>query len=179
MKRAIGSTVVLACALGCGSSGSTGQGAAAGQGSATVNGTVNGQTVVAADVIGLVGTEMESGVASAYAGVVISNTTGTCIADQTGSVWDGSPGYAVLVLDVIQPGTTIAPGTYSVGSTGVAQYQTIASASSSSGNAGDGTVTFDSVGDTLVGSFDVNLAPGNHLTGQFTAPVCAGGQKPF
>jgi hypothetical protein len=181
MRRAIGRLLVLlvlGSAPSCGGSGSSQQGAVAGQGSATVNGDVNGQPVVVSDVIALVGTEMESGVASAYAGVVISNTTGTCALAERGSVWDGNPGTDVLVLDVIQPGATIPPGTYSVGNSGVAQYQVNAS-SSSNGYAGYGTVTFDSVGDTLEGSFDVQLAPSFHLTGQFTAPVCAGGSKPF
>jgi hypothetical protein len=139
-----------------------------------VSGTVNGQSVVVTDVVGFTGTEIETGVASAYAGVVISNTTGTCALAQRSSVWNGSPGSAILVLDVIEPGTTIAPGSYSVGTSGLAQYQT-----SSNGTSGDGTVTYTAVGDTLVGSFDVMLAGGNHLTGQFVAPVCPGGMKPF
>jgi hypothetical protein len=35
------------------------------------------------------------------------------------------------------------------------------------------------VGDTLVGSFDVSLPSLTHLTGQFSAPVCSGGSRPF
>jgi len=158
-------------AVACGSSGS---------GSATVNGAVDGNPVVASDVIGLVGNKMESGVASAYAGVVIASASGTCDRAKRGGVWSPPSSSAVLVLDVIVPGASVSPGTYPVGGTGVAQYTaTSADGLSTTGFAGSGTVTFDSVGDTLVGSFDVNLAKQGHFTGRFTAPVCHGGADPF
>jgi hypothetical protein len=149
------------------------------QGSATINGTVNGQSVTANDVIGLTGTEMKDASTNAYAAVIISNQTGTCGRAHS-SVWDGSPGYEVLVIDAVVSGaSSVSPGTYPVGSTGVAQLTVVHADGTTAGNAGDGTITFSAVGSMLVGSFDVNLAGGFHLTGQFTAPVCAGGLDPF
>jgi hypothetical protein len=176
--RVLAWTVGALGALACGGSGSSG-GPAPAQGSATVNGDVSGQPVAAVDVSGYVGTETQGGVASAYAGVVIAGATGTCARAQGGSVWNAPPGSGVLVLEVVVPGASVAPGAYPVGSSGVAQYTEVAGDGTSHGFAGDGTVTFTAVGDTLVGSFDVNLPSATHLTGQFTAPVCAGGKKPF
>jgi hypothetical protein len=185
-SRAVLAALVGGSVAACGSSSGGGAPTSpAAVGSATVNGTLNGQPIAAADVIGMVGTEMEEGVPSAYAAVAISNTTGTCQLAEEREVEEGPVGSALLILDVITPGNAVVPGTYSVGSTGLAQYQTI-EADGSRGYAGSGTVTFDTITATaMAGSFAVDLAGdldagGNaHLTGTFSGPICAGALAPF
>ena len=167
MKRSLLAFLAVAC------------GSAGPSGSATVNGAVDGAPVVTGDVIGLVGNELYDGVPSAYAGIVIASTTGTCARAVQDSVWNAPPGSAVFVLDVVVPCDSVTPGTYPVGGSGIAQYTAVDASGSSNSFAGSGTVTFTSVGDALTGTFDVNLATQGHFTGDFTAPVCAGGKSPF
>jgi hypothetical protein len=166
-------------AAACSSSSSSGN--TTGQGSATVTGSLNGQSVVVSDVIGLTGTAIsDAGTnAYAYAAVVISNEVGTC-SRAPHDVWSGGPGYEVLVIDAVVAGaSSVVPGTYMVGNTGVAQLNVYRTDGTMTGTAGGGTITFMSVGAVLEGSFDVNLAGGYRVTGQFSAPVCAGGVDPF
>jgi hypothetical protein len=170
--------LVLTAAIACGNSSASGS--VAGQGSATVNGAVHGQSVMVTDVIGLTGKHMSDAAMDtyAYAAVIIANQTGTC-ARAPQDVWTGGPGYQVLVIDAQVAGASaVAPGTYSVGNTGVAQLN-VYQGSGMQGTAGGGTITFTSVGTVLEGSFDVSLAGGYRLTGQFSAPVCADGADPF
>jgi hypothetical protein len=110
------------------------------QGSATINGTVNGQSVAANDVIGLTGTEMKDASMNAYAAIIISNETGTCERAHS-SVWDGSPAYEVLVIDAVVSGaSSVGPGTYPVGNAGVAQLTVVHADGTTAGDAGDGTM---------------------------------------
>lgn len=173
------SFLVLTAVAACSSSSPSGS--PVGQGSATVNGSVDGQSVPVSDVIGLTGTSVTDAGTTAYAydAVVISNQPGTC-GRAPGDVWSGGPGYEVLVIDAVVTGaSSVAPGTYSVGNTGVAQFNVFHADGTMQGTAGGGTITFTSVGPVLVGSFDLNLAGGQRLTGQFSAPVCVGGVDPF
>lgn len=179
MSKSLSLVVVLMAVPACGSSSSSGSPPA--QGSATVNGSVNGQSVPVTDVIGLTGANLsDAGTGPyAYASVVLSNTTGTC-GRAPHDVWSGGPGYEVLVIDAVVPGpSSVAPATYSVGNNGVAQFNVYHADGTMTGTAGDGTITFTSVGAVLEGSFNVNLAGGYRLTGDFSAPVCAGGVDPF
>jgi len=140
-----------------------------GGGSATVEGTFKGQPIVVSDVVGLLGTETINGVQWSYAGVVISDASGTCGTAQQKGV-DAILSTNADLLEIGTKSSTIpfAPGTYTLGTTGLAEYFY-----TGGGNAGDGTITFTTITDaTLSGTFDVNLAGGFHLTGTFSAPVC-------
>ena len=137
-------------------------------GSATVSGAVPGGSVVVRDVVGLFGTETINGVQSSYAGILISDTAGMCAAAQQNGVDSIIASNDILEIGTKSSVIPFAPGTYSLGSTGLAEYF-----HSGNGNAGDGTITFSDVSAaTVTGTFDVTLAGGYHVTGNFSGPVC-------
>lgn len=158
-------------AAGCSSSG-TGSGTSSG--SASVTGNIDGRTVVAKDVVGLGGTQTSDAGVTAYAGVLISDTSGTCAAARRVGVTSADTTANVLEVVATAPGGSMRPGTYSVGNAGLAEYFYLGP-NGTSGAAGNGTVTFNTVGPTTVsGSFDLNMAGGYRLTGTFSGPVCSG-----
>jgi hypothetical protein len=150
-------------------------GPASGEGSAVVHGMAAGQNVVATDVVGLLGTQSADGGASSFAGVLISSAAGTCAMARQSGVRAATSNANVLEIVATAQGASLAPGTYTVGDTGLAEYFYIGQNGDTSGTAGGGSITFDTVSpSTLSGSFDVTLAGGNHLTGTFSGPVCSG-----
>jgi hypothetical protein len=157
-------------AAGCNSAGSSTSG-----GSASVSGTIKGHTVVARDVVGLSGTQALDGGVTAYTGVLISDTGGTCVNAMLNGVTNAESMANVLEVVATVPGGPMTPGTYKVGYAGLAEYFYFGSNGQTSGVAGNGSITFSAISATTVsGRFDLNMAGGDRLTGTFTAPVCSG-----
>lgn len=174
MKKArgvFGLFVVGVAAAACG-------GSTTGGGTATVSGSVGGQSVPVVDSIGVSGTETVMGVSVSTAAVFITNVANTCSVLQN----HHDPGSTTsLSLEVIQLGTSVAPGTYTItngatptGETEATYFATNASCETvTNTNALTGSITLTAVSSTSVqGTFDVTLASGDHLTGSFDAPVC-------
>jgi hypothetical protein len=158
----------LAALVGCG-------GATASPGEPTsITGTLGGQPFVPADSIGqtYVTTTM-SGQSIASAGVVLGTIPGLCaVAERHGS----PPSVRTLAFQVTQDATTIAPGTYGTGQGLSASYEANDATCAVVGleQATGGTVTFTtSTATVLEGTFDLTFEGGDHLSGPFSAPVCA------
>jgi len=159
-------SAVFGILVACNSSGSSGN--------ASVTGNVNGKPVVVREVVGVVGTQTENGVATSYAVVLISDTDGTCSTAQQSGVSAAASRANVLEIAATKQGTPFAVGTYTVGTIGLAEYFYLNNGGTN-GVSGGGTITFDAVNEkTVSGKFDVNLAGGQHVTGTFSAPICGG-----
>ena len=154
-------------------------GAAGGGGSAMIGGTVGGGAVAVVDVVGIASSDVESGKTVSYAGVIVANQSGTCATLQR----DGNPpGAQALDVLVATDGAAVAPGTYALGPgptngawTSVTYVaQDAACHKTTSEQAQTGSITLTAVSSALVtGRFDVTFPSGDHLTGTFSAPVCA------
>jgi hypothetical protein len=175
MKGLIGLALAGAGVMAaCGGSTST---LGSGGGSSSVTGTAGGTALATVDQVGLVGTEVSDGQNVAYAGVALTNVAGTCgVLQRHGD----PPNAQVLTLVVGTTGTTVTPGTYTVGSTSSStasvQYdaQDANCVQTTDETASGGTVTLAVVsGSQVEGNFDVTFPGGDHLTGTFTAPVCS------
>ncbi|MGD0528252.1 MAG: hypothetical protein ABSE49_24165 [Polyangiaceae bacterium] len=176
MRQLVGvawATAIAAAVAACGGSTSTLGGAANG---AQVNGTVDGVTMTVVDQVGVSGTVTTNGSTGSYAGAVITNIAGTCSVVQSHA---NPPNAQALSLVVYGSGTTVGPGTYTVGSTAVSGAQVTFAAqdamctSTASADATGGTVTLSVVnGTSIEGSFDVTFGS-DHVSGTFDAPVCA------
>jgi len=110
-----------------------------------------------------------------FAAVVITNLAGSCaIAERNGN----PPNAQSLLLEAGVKGTSVPPGTYTIGDTTsvalaefTAQDATCTQTTDDKGTAG--TITLTSSSSTEVsGSFDVTFDSGDHVTGTFSAPVC-------
>jgi hypothetical protein len=147
----------------------------------TVTGTVGGKPVTPAlDGVGLVGAENTGGeTTESYASAVLTNLPNTCAILSAG----GNPANATaLTLTVVDANAPIAPGTYTIdggfshqGVQVEAQYvvQDATCTSTTTESAESGTITFSSVGGSiLAGSFDVAFPSGDHLQGTFASPLC-------
>jgi hypothetical protein len=170
-------SLFCACAaalLACGGSTTTlGSGS---QGTSSVSGTAGGTPVPNTDQIGVSGTQVVNGATVAYVGVVITNVPGVCdVLQRHGN----PPSATVLAVAVSEAGSTVSPGTYTIGT----QLVTAATADYAAQNAScqetlseaatGGTVTLTAASSALVeGSFDVTFASGDHLSGSFSAPIC-------
>ncbi|HEX8796131.1 MAG TPA: hypothetical protein VF765_34515 [Polyangiaceae bacterium] len=164
---ALSSVVVVS--VGCTSGGSGPSGLA------SVRGAIGGHTVTVKDVMGFTGSQTLNGGTRAYAGLLISDTPGTCAAAQDKGVTAVETTANILEVVATTPGDMLTAGKYTVGSSGLAEYFYGGAAGTTSGIAGGGTVTFDSVdGSAVKGSFDLVMAGGAHVTGTFSAPVCNG-----
>jgi hypothetical protein len=147
-----------------------------GGGTSTVTGTAGGQTVANTDTVGLAGTSVQNGATFAYAGVAMTNVPGTCAVVQR----HGNPRSAIsLALIIIEPGTAVSPGTYAIGGSSAGTVEASFSSEDAncqsvvSKNANAGTIVLDTVTSTLVtGSFDLTFSGTDHVTGNFSAPVC-------
>ncbi len=150
----------------------------------TVSGTYASHTVATNGTIGLYGSNTAAGT---YAGVIITNVSNVCSLFQSAANPSASgpdPGNSTqLTLNVLSSNSTpVAPGTYSVSqpnANGVfvnaafAATDSTCAVEASSASASSGTVQIVTVSSTMVtGTFDVTFPSGDHLTGQFAAPVC-------
>jgi hypothetical protein len=168
MKRLGASMIWLFVLAGCG-------GATAAPGpTASVNGSVGGQSFNVVDEIGQVWTtHVASGSSVSSAGVVLSSVAGTCtIAERHGN----PPNVTTLGIAVEQDGSSVGSGTYAVGQGVAASYEVIDAECKGARleQATAGTVTLTtSTSEWVVGSFDLMFDSGDHLTGTFSAPVCS------
>ena len=177
---AFGSLALAACSGSVTSSGP----------SASVQGTAAGQTVTVNDDIGLVGTMSAGGAHQSYAGVLLTNKAGTCGIIQSNTN-PASVSALSLLVAISSAGTppAVGPGTYAIND-GTAQPPdangnvTVAGAAFvvndascvkvTDEKASAGTITISSVTSGMVtGHFDVTFPAGDHLTGDFSSPVCS------
>jgi hypothetical protein len=149
-------------------------------GANAVNGTLGGHTLVAVDAIALKGVYDAS-----YPGIVtiyVGNVPNLCSLFQQMA---SSPHTqkANLLEFGFTLGQTVATsivvdGTYGgsntaneLDATGWEYYDASCNATQSPGFSA-ATVTLTSAGPTFVGTFDVTFSGGDHVTGNFTAPLC-------
>lgn len=174
MKKVLASVCpfVLIAVAGCSSSSN------GGGGSSSVSGKAGSSSVATTDTISLVGTQTNNGVQVAFAGAFITNVSGSCAVIQR----NGNPrNTTALSLVVATQGASVPAGSYTVGAQGQssaaeASYEATDSNCNKTTNekATGGTITLTTVSSTTVtGTFDVTFASGDHLTGNFTAPVCS------
>jgi hypothetical protein len=86
------------------------------------------------------------------------------------------PSVRTLAFQVTQDATTVAPGTYGVGQGLSASYEPDDATCAVVGleQATGGEVTFTtSTATRLEGTFDLTFDDGDHVSGSFSAPVCA------
>jgi hypothetical protein len=179
-------SLCVAAAVGCGSG--TQAGNAGSSGTATVNGTIHGRQITAADASSAVVPVTWNGFSLQAGGVVISSAANIC-ATLTASKQPRS--WQSLVLGVAQQqGATFAaptgPGVFNVitsaptdSKVALVYFRTTDDRCADLGPNADaaatsGTVTLTSVGATYTGSFEVTFDTGEHVTGSFRAPACPG-----
>jgi hypothetical protein len=170
-KSAFLACVLLAC---CGHSAGS-----PGSGSASVSGSIKGITIPTNNAVGVNGTTTVNGPTQPVAGAHLANVGNICTTLQMNQVPASSD-----VLDVSVVGATgaaaVAPGTYKLNAPGgiggavlftvqdqncVPTLQTVATV---------GSVTLTTVSSsTIAGTFDATFPTGDHVTGSFSAPVCA------
>ncbi len=155
--------------------------------STSVKGTYAGQAVSTAETIGLYGVNTAAGT---YAGAIITNIVGVCdlfksaVNPVSGPDRPNVRSLNVRVVPITAAGSNspVPAGTYSVRgdnggkffvSVGFEATDANCANESITSDASDGTVDLVSVSPTLVtGRFDATFPSGDHLTGQFYAPVC-------
>jgi hypothetical protein len=156
-------------------------------GTATVNGTIHGRQITAADASSAVVPASVQGFSFTAGAVVISSAANIC---STVSAGKQPRNWQTLVLGVAQQqngnvGPPTAPGVYTI-ITGLSFDSHIAVAyfRATDANCADlgltadaaavsGTVTLTSVTPAFTGSFDLTLDTAEHITGSFKAPACA------
>ena len=153
--------------------GTTGGGKASGPTSTSVSGSAGGQSFAVKDAVGLYNTAEE------YSGVFITDFSGSCTL--LGSGMTVPPSTQLLAIELVANGIGMppGPGTYTLGTTQNVEILVSYAASDANCNetvdeqATGASVTLDTVNTTTVtGTFDVTFPNGDHLTGQFDAPVC-------
>jgi hypothetical protein len=175
VRKTILAAASLALSMACG-------GSTFATGSATVNGTVGGQSMAAHDAVSALVNEGNSQAGA----IAISNAPSQC---SRLSARQGLANAQVLGFELFsRVGSTVTPptvGTYPVYSSVAAPTATgpiavvlfVASNASCqflfSEEGSSGTVTLSSVGaDGYVGTFDVVVGFTDHITGNFTAVTC-------
>ena len=180
----VGVTAVLLALVGCITSNDNG-GNSSSTGSATLTGTVRGQSFAPADAISVnAATTSPSGSVGA---VAITSQVGLCGRITSGQNSKNTQ-YLILVVGDYNTTTNItaapsAPGTYTVYVSGQrpaqfagAIYQQTDSNCTVTSTLGatSGSVTITSAsGGSFSGSFDFTLETGDHITGTFTSANCA------
>jgi hypothetical protein len=146
--------------LACSSSQTT----AATTGTATVNGTIDGNTFSAADAGAIV--------RGSTAVITIANVAGICSTLESDAAERDD---STLTISVLATGEgAVTASSYSIGS-GAASlaYGINTPTQSAFGNSQNGTVVLTAVSAShLTGTFDATLASGDHITGSFSAGVC-------
>jgi len=151
-------------------------------GSATVNGTLGGQTLHAVDAVALKGAYDSS-----YPGIVtifIANVPDLCsLLKQTAAVGASNTAKANLfdigfTLGATEATSTVVAGTYTPSSqpneldtAGWDSYDATCKVTHDPGYSA-ATVTLTSVGAVYAGTFDMAFNGGDHVTGSFSAPLC-------
>jgi len=162
---------IVAVLTACGTTAGSGKGPE--PTSTSVGGTVGGQSFDVKDAVGFYNTT------SQYSGLFITNFTGSCTLLAGGLT--APPSTQLLEIELIADGIATAPGsgTYTLGTTEDVLLIATYAASDANCNAAvteeasAGSVTMDTANATTVtGTFDLTFPNGDHLTGQFDAPVC-------
>jgi hypothetical protein len=162
-----------AAVVACGSSSQ--QAGVAPPGSTTVAGMVGQQqTMALQDATALVGPIDVNGRTAQEADVVMTNVVGACGFLQQ----KGNPASLASLLIVVAGLSSIAPGVYSVSSTGSSQVQYFAQdancVTTVSEAAVSGTISYNTITSSMIeGSVDVTFASGDHFSGNFMAPICS------
>ncbi len=161
---------------------------------ASVAGTFAGAQVTVQDSSAFQGVTSST----AYLGEVLADASNVCSLLQQHTAKANATGLALQVVS-ISDGTTppspIAPGTYAITNGDPARdtsgrllvvtvsYNSLDAEcqptyADTAALASAGTVTIDSVGASVSGSFDVTFPSGDHLRGTFDSPVCASAPAP-
>jgi hypothetical protein len=141
-----------------------------------VDGAVHGAPVTVTDSMAITGLQTYGGATAQFVGAFLTNMSGICgILERKGN----PPDIKIIGVSVATTAASIPPGTYRMGyengfGTQVA-YTSDDSTCRTTVNetATTGTVTIKQVTSTTVdGSFDATFSSGDHLSGDFSAPVC-------
>ena len=171
--------VFVALGLSCGGSSGPATGTAA------FSGSVRGQSLTPHDATASVLSFSANGVPGSAAFIAITSSSGLC-SMLSGGKEPKSTRYLVLTAFQVQPNYSAAPppapGVYSVGALSIENAVALITATDASCQvvtpetvaATSGSITFTSVGNRYAGSFDLTFGLGDHVTGTFDAPVCAG-----
>jgi hypothetical protein len=143
-------------------------------GLATVNGTIKGASLVAADAIAGTDATGSSGA------VAIVSTSATCMLVTQGKRPKGQQAIYLTLADVVSPGSTkapSAPATYTIGGplhkATVSYVATDAACAQTTTAATSGTVTLTDVNaNGWGGSADLTFDGGDHVTATFVAQTC-------
>jgi hypothetical protein len=179
VARTVFAASALVAALACGG------GSSSTSGSASISGTIRGQSMSAKDATAANLSFNATGRGGSAAVIGITSAAGIC-PQLTSGKEPKSTQYLVLSAFRLQPDGSAAPppsaGVYPVGAltienavavfaaTDAACHDTVASDSVAT----SGNVTFTSVGSRYAGTFDLTFGFGDHVTGTFDAPMCPG-----
>lgn len=164
---------------------SCGGGGGPASGSATFSGSIAGQSLVPRDATAGILSFSANGVPGQAAVIGITSAAGFCSLVSAGKE-PRSTQYLVISAFRLQPNYSAAPppspGTYNVGAPTLENAVALFAATdancqlvpASQAAATSGSITFTSVGGRYAGSYDLTFGFGEHVTGAFDAPVCAG-----
>ena len=165
---------VTAATPGCGSSGGGG-----GDASASLTGTIGGKSVPSSDGVGIRSVVSHGSTSEAAAGVILTNVANACGVLQAHG---NPPGATTLTIVVTASGNAVPAGTYAVSGSGGFGASASFTAEDANCNidsiaqAYTGSVTLTtSTASEVAGSFDLTFEGQDHVTGVFSAPVCAYG----
>jgi hypothetical protein len=157
-------------------------------GSATVNGTIGGQTVPTADTISIMTEDDQPDGAAGQSTVfiTITNVPNICAKIQTPVEPAGEAGLDIE-LNALGSPLPLPLGPYDIGpfqgamAAASAEYSTrVDCGTPTSAQATAGTVTITNSTDNLVeGDFDLTFDTGDHLAGTFSAPQCILKSSPY
>lgn len=137
--------------------------------SATVNGTIAGTPIQASNAVTIDEVTTTHGQTVTSRAISVTSDANACSCAPPSHLQS-------LVLVVGTLGTSIATGTYSLPSAEAWYYTadpSLKPCCSTLVHASSGSVTFTQVTPSVtVGSFDLLFPSGDHLTGEFTAPLC-------
>jgi hypothetical protein len=164
------SALFVAAGAACGGS-TSGNGTSNG-----VQGTVNGTPVSVTDSMAITGPQTVAGVTAQLVGAFLTNVNGVCgVLQRKGN----PPNVDMIALSVSTAGASIPPGKYPIGYSngfaGEVAYTADNSMCKTTTNetATTGSITITQVTSTIVeGSFDATFMNGDHLSGNFSAPLC-------
>ncbi|MGZ6124713.1 MAG: hypothetical protein ACXWLR_07120 [Myxococcales bacterium] len=152
-------------------------------GSATFSGSIAGQPFAPHDATAGALSFSANGVPGHAAVIGITSATGFCPL-LAASKEPKSTQYLVLTAFRVQPDYSAvpppSPGTYTLGNQAIENAVAIFAATDATcqlvaaSEAVSGAITFTSVGSRYAGSYDLTFGSGDHVTGTFDAPVCAG-----
>jgi hypothetical protein len=170
----IGRAVATGCAV-VAIAACSGASSSTGSGSASVSGTIGGQSVPTANVVAVVGSETTNGTTVQLDSIVLTSVSDACAFLQNPMKRLASTSTLVLAAGAIAP--SVPAGTFNIGTYGYAQYDADSATCvlTTSETATSGTIVLTTVSSqSIAGTFDVTMPNGDHLSGSFDAPVCSG-----